>query len=149
MSDKPIYASSGVIVTPQMATINGQTYAIGQIARVGYLTQRGWWRGVFLWGAALLASVGLIALLLASCGTCQGKTGWEIVAIVYGYIAGFFGLIMAASGGIPLLIAKINNRTGNYLEISTSDGREHQIRGLAPEVAHQVKAAVERALAMR
>lgn len=149
MSEQPIYASTGIVVTPQMVTIKGQSYAVRPIAGVSYRTTRTTWMKRLLWGCLLLASALLVFSFNIGCvnGECSGyRSHAESTFAIVSILPGLFGLGLIGWGGVPLLYGMLNSKAGNYLELSTSDGRRNEIWGLKPAVARDVKSAIEQAI---
>lgn len=152
MSEKPLFAAPGIAVTRQMATINGQSFAIGQIASVGLRTYRRQWRNNLIIGLLILAPAAYILLFNVGCvnGGCGGPGHPAgLLAGLYLAFGGLVGLCFALIGAIQLLYGAVNPRAGNFLEIGTSDGRIHHIHGLSQRVASSVEAAIMQGIAMR
>ncbi|MEQ1672762.1 MAG: DUF6232 family protein [Hyphomicrobium sp.] len=150
MSEKPIYASTGIVVTPQMVTIKGQSYAVRQIAGVSCRTYRKTWMKRLLLGLAALSPISLI--LLSEIGFDRGAWTnspqlYQIVNVM-AVISGLAGLFFAVWGGVPLLYGLLNSKAGNYLELSTADGRRNEIWGLKPSVTRDLKSAIEQAIVL-
>jgi Family of unknown function (DUF6232) len=138
MLTTPLYMSPRVVVTPQMVSIDGRSYAVSQIAGVQLVDNRSMHRWMFKFGLVLLAP-----LLLASVGSANPG-----VILICGAI-GFLGLVPASIGGIALLYGRITKNGGISLWMSMSDASTQGLSGLDLPIAFEVKAAIENAISHR
>ncbi len=138
MLTTPLYMSPRVVVTPQMVSIDGRSYAVGQIAGVQLVDNRSMHRWMFKFGLALLAP-----LLLASVGSA------DPVVILFCGAIGFLGLVPAAIGGIALLYGRITKNGGISLWMSMSDASTQGLSGLDLPVALEMKTAIENSISLR
>jgi hypothetical protein len=156
MSEQPLFTSPGITITRQMVSINGRTFAVGQIASVGLRTHRKRWRTTLLWGLVLLGSIALLFTLNVGCVSkpapqCSQSSmaPVSLLVAIYSFVGGAAGVIVTAVGSIQVLYGMLNPRAGNFLEIGTSDGRIHQIKGLSSRNALAVESAMTQAIASR
>lgn len=152
MSEKTLFTAPSIMITRQMATIEGRSFAVSQIASVGLRTYRRQWRNNLLIGLMLLAPIAYFHVFNIGCinGSCGGDSPpWAIMILAYILFGGIIGLCFTGVGAVQLLYGAINPRAGNFLEIGTSDGRVHQIKGMANDVAASVEAAIHQAISLR
>lgn len=151
MAEQALYDAGGVVVTPRLAKINGQTFAINQISSVEMLARdlglaRRVVRSVTIFAVVLL-STGYAALYLARNDVLGRSMETTLVGIsVLGLLlGGLFALIAFAMA----IIAWASKGTvpQDALQIGTSDGRSVEIAVPSRVAGEAIKDAIERAIA--
>lgn len=153
MSEKPLFASQDVVVGRRTATINGQTFSIAHVTRVGPSTDRRGWQWTLKIGLGLLAASLVLVLFNADCvlgtiGQCEAAGGGPsaVVVVLLLLFAVPIGLACTVRGAILVLYGSVNNRAGNYLEVVLADGRTYKLGNLNSGEISRIQAAFHEAM---